>query len=131
MHPTDPRWNALEARYEALCADRLTVEGCMRHEPHNGSRAAMVRPTNLPQVEMVNATEVRASERWTLDRPSTVKWPTKWDGQCYSISPDGHRVAFNPTSDETTTTRKVATTTDHAGDYARRTALVGISDQPA
>jgi len=83
-------WTAEQTdTYDALRIDRMVTVATMAHEGHNGSRAAMVRPTDLPQVETVNATEVRHSERWTQDRPSKVKWPTKWDGVCYSITPDG------------------------------------------
>ena len=126
MNHRDPRWDALEARYEALRYDRQLVQACMAHESHNGSRAAMVRPTNLPMVETVNATEVRASERWTLDRPSVVKWPTKWDGTCYSIAPDGTRHAFTVATDGTSD-RKSAPNAINATDArnARQRAIAG------
>lgn len=124
-------WTAEEHdAYESLRIARMQTIATMAHEGHNGGRAAMVRPTNLPQVETVNATEVRYSERWSQDKPSQVKWPTKWDGRCYSITADGRKV-FTVASDDTTTPRRATANHDHAGDYARRTALVGIADQPA
>jgi hypothetical protein len=126
MNPRDARWNALEARYDELRHARMLTVACMAHESHNGSRAAMVRPTNLPMVETVNATEVRASERWTLDRPSVVKWPTKWDGTCYSIAPDGTRHAFTvatDTTDDRKSTPKAISATDARN--ARQRAIAG------
>jgi len=128
MNHRDPRWDALEARYDVLRYDRMLTVACMAHEGHNGGRAAMVRPTNLPMVETVNATEVRHSERWTLDRPSQVKWPTKWDGQCYSITPAG-KVPFSPTTDDDTPTKRRNTTISaKQAHQARLLAIVGTID---
>jgi len=113
--------------FNALQHDRLEVVATMAHEGHNGSRAAMVRPTNLSLAETVNATEVRVLPRWTLDRPSKIEWPTKWDGTCYSII-DGHREAFEPTTGEDVPRRRRATaTTTHDEHNARMLAIVGGS----
>jgi hypothetical protein len=124
----DSRIDALEARYALLRDERVQTIAVMAHEPHNGSRAAMVRPTNISLAETVNATEVRVTPRWNLDRPSKVKWPTRWDGSCYSIQPDGTRARFNPaTETDETTPRKQSATVDHAGDYGKMVALVGTT----
>lgn len=48
----------LEERYNTLRADRLVIEGCMRHEPSNDSRGMVTRAPSS-----VSATTVRASER--------------------------------------------------------------------
>ena len=121
------RADALEARYALLRHDRLEVVATMAHEGHNGSRAAMVRPTNLSLAETVNATEIRVLPRWTLDRPSKVEWPTKWDGTCYSII-DGCREAFTPNTDEDAPRkRRTAPSTTHDEHNARMLAIVGGS----
>jgi hypothetical protein len=121
------RADALEARYALLRHDRLEVVATMAHEGHNGSRAAMVRPTNLSLAETVNATEIRVLPRWTLDRPSKVAWPTKWDGTCYSII-DGRKEAFTPNTDEDAPRkRRTAPSTTHDEHNARMLAIVGGS----
>jgi len=116
----------LEERYATLRHERRTLIACMAHDGHNGGRATMVRPTNLSLAETVNATEVRASPRWSLDRPSQVKWPTKWDGTCYSIY-DGRREPFNPASDDSAPRKRTRNATAREEHQARLLAIVGGS----
>ena len=49
---------ALEDRYSTIRAERLMVEGCMRHEPSNDGRGMVARAASS-----VSATTISASER--------------------------------------------------------------------
>jgi hypothetical protein len=80
---------ALETRYAENMAATGQLVQAMSHADSNDGRSFADANENL-----VNAMEVRHSERWLATQAATFAWPTPWDDTCTSIAADGTRTTF-------------------------------------
>jgi len=96
--------DTLETRYAEHKAHTGRIMQAMQHEGSGDGRSSADHESQL-----VNAMEVRHSERWLQDRAASVAWPTPWSDECTSIMPDGTRSIFTPPEPEPMPERMAAT----------------------